>query len=67
MKKLILGMVFVFTAGTIMNAKEMNKEIGYNDCYDSAQQYVESLDWDSPGGQDRAFEIYELLLQLCDL
>ncbi|MEE9406498.1 MAG: hypothetical protein V3V28_00345 [Polaribacter sp.] len=67
MKKLILAMVFVLATGTMMNAKEINKEIGSNDCYDSAQQYVETLDWDSQGGQDRAFEVYELLLELCDL
>jgi hypothetical protein len=67
MKKVILGMVFVFATGTMMNANSLNEEVYADDCYDAASNYVNSLDWDSPGGSDRALEVYELLLDLCDL
>ena len=67
MKKLILAMVFVFAIGTMMNANNLNEEVYADDCYDAASHYVNSLDWDSPRGQDRALEVYEVLLDLCDL
>lgn len=66
MKKIILSLVFVFTMGTMVNAnnKFMPSDIGT--CYDKAGAYVQSLDWDGLG-EDAALEVYDLLLDLCDI
>jgi hypothetical protein len=68
MKKLILPMVFVFATGTMMNANNLKtEEVLIGTCYENAQAFVEGLNWDTQHGREAALEVFEALLDICDV
>ncbi len=64
MKKLVFFIAFFLSTITI--TAEDNDPTLSNDCYDAANRYVQTLDWNTTEEQEKALAILEFLIDMCD-